>query len=322
MRSHVRLACLLAAGLTFIAAPAAGQARSGGAPNAPRFDWAATDPASGPVVSGAPFSADAATTVTQTLGDGTRIEQQTTAKLYRDTAGRVRRELTILGLDALNAAGQPQTVITFDAVPGDAQPWILDPAARVATRAPRFLTYVNAGVIRLAGPGTVSVDQLRAERVELPDQARERAGRMIDELARQRERERAANLLMRHGLPELAQPGLPVGVEPTVESLGTREMDGVKVTGSRTTAIIPIGRIGNDQPIRITDERWESPELRVLVSSRFSDPRTGVIEYRLTNIRRAEPSADLFTVPSDYTVNDSQPGVRVGGGRGRGRAGN
>jgi hypothetical protein len=27
-----------------------------------------------------------------------------------------------------------------------------------------------------------------------------------------------------------------------------------------------------------------------------------VIEYRLTNINRAEPSPDLFVIPSDYTI--------------------
>jgi hypothetical protein len=79
---------------------------------------------------------------------------------------------------------------------------------------------------------------------------------------------------------------------------------------------IPQGRVGNDRPIQITDERWESPELGLLVSSRYSDPRTGVVEYRLTNISRTEPRADLFSVPSDYTVvqqpTPPPPGARGG----------
>jgi hypothetical protein len=54
------------------------------------------------VIANAPFSADATTTVTQTLGDGTKIEQKTTAKWYRDSTGRVRREQTAIGLDRLN----------------------------------------------------------------------------------------------------------------------------------------------------------------------------------------------------------------------------
>ena len=91
----------------------------------------------GPVVTGSPFSADATTTVVQTLGDGTRIEQRATAKFYRDGTGRVRRELTVIGLDALNPSAQPRTVITFDSVPGDAMPYTLDPAGRTARRVAR-----------------------------------------------------------------------------------------------------------------------------------------------------------------------------------------
>ena len=52
----------------------------------------------------------------------------------------------------------------------------------------------------------------------------------------------------------------------------------------------------------------------MLISSRFSDPRTGVVEYRLTNISRAEPRADLFAVPAGYTeVANTPGGLRTGG---------
>lgn len=37
--------------------------------------------------------------------------------------------------------------------------------------------------------------------------------------------------------------------------------------------------------------------------ARYSDSHGGVIEYRLTNIRRADPSPDLFVVPPDYTLD-------------------
>jgi hypothetical protein len=75
--------------------------------------------------------------------------------------------------------------------------------------------------------------------------------------------------------------------------------------GRRTVTTIPVGQIGNDRPIEITDEQWESAELKLLVLSRHHDPRTGDVEYRLTNVSRAEPAFDLFTVPADYTVVDS-----------------
>ena len=88
----------------------------------------------------------------------------------------------------------------------------------------------------------------------------------------------------------------------------------MKALGRKTTTTIPTGRIGNDRPIEITDERWESPELRMLIYSRNSDPRTGVVEYKLTNINRTEPPADLFMIPSDYTVNE--PALPPAAGRG------
>ena len=67
---------------------------------------------------------------------------------------------------------------------------------------------------------------------------------------------------------------------------------------------IPAGQIGNELPINIVSERWFSPELKVLVMSRQSDPRFGETTYRLTNISRGEPAPDLFEVPADYQIVD------------------
>ena len=92
--------------------------------------------------------------------------------------------------------------------------------------------------------------------------------------------------------------GGAVGSSPTEEMwrAAVRRRQGPR---PQTTSTIPTGRIGNDRPIEITDERWESPELRMLIYSRNSDPRTGVVEYRLTNINRSEPPADLFMIPQN-----------------------
>ena len=252
-----------------------------------------SDPLTGPVVTNAPYAGDSVTTVTQTLGDGTRIEQRTEARFYRDSAGRIRREQTILGLGALNPAAQGQTVVTVDPTPGDAFAYTLDPINRTARR-----------VARGAGSGGF------APTLSLSWVGGFGAGDSIDV---QRELERASNAT-RQGAGRQ-------------ESLGTRQMEGVKVTGRKTTNTIPAGQIGNDRAIEITDERWESPELKILIYSRFSDPRTGVVEFRLTNINRAEPQADLFTIPSEYTVLEpGAPGLRRGGpapgttsGQGRGQ---
>ena len=240
---------------------------------------ATSDVLAGPVVTDAPFSADATTTVTQILGDGTRIEQNTTARFYRDRAGRVRREQTILGLGALNGGGNMQT-ITIDPDPGDGTAYSLDPNTKTARRVPR-LDIALGGAMMMANRGGGLVVQARA------------------------------------GGPGPG-PGTS-GNRPTEETLGARQIEGVKALGRKTTSVIPTGQIGNDRPIEITDERWESPELRMLIYSRNSDPRTGVVEYRLTNINRAEPPADLFMIPSDYTVSQppqpTAPGQRGRGGR-------
>ena len=83
-------------------------------------------------------------------------------------------------------------------------------------------------------------------------------------------------------------------------SLGTRDFDGVKAEGKSTVWTIPAGEIGNKNPINVVSESWYSPDLKVTVQSRYNDPRTGETVYRLANIRRTEPAADLFKVPEEY----------------------
>ena len=89
-------------------------------------------------------------------------------------------------------------------------------------------------------------------------------------------------------------------------------MEGVAVEGTRTTLTIPAGQIGNEQPINIVSERWFSPDLKVLVMSRQSDPRFGETTYRLTNLTRAEPSPQLFEIPADFTDRRSRREPRHG----------
>ena len=91
--------------------------------------------------------------------------------------------------------------------------------------------------------------------------------------------------------------------EVTTENLATQTMEGVQVTGVRTTQTIAAGKIGNDRPINIVTEVWTSPELKTIVLSKRNDPRSGEQTFKLTNIQRGEPDASLFTVPSDFKIN-------------------
>jgi hypothetical protein len=234
----------------------------------------------GPIVKGAPFSAEGVTASSQTLGDGTKIARTVNAKIYRDSEGRIRREQTVLGLGALSSSNEPLTLVT-----------IVDPVAGVQ--------YVLNPVRK------------EAHRSQMPAMGRGGRGRGNEPVA--------------DGVPPPPPPpppppgggdgpgqmrgrrGGPGGPPNPPEPLGAKQIEGVNATGVRRTETIPAGTIGNDRPITVTDERWESTELKVLVSSDHHDPRTGDVKYRLTNINRSEPDGVLFTVPSDYTVTDAPP---------------
>jgi len=101
----------------------------------------------------------------------------------------------------------------------------------------------------------------------------------------------------------------PMGHEESAvstESLGTKTLDGLSVQGTRTTRTIPAGKIGNQNPIVITTEKWYSPDLQMTVSFTRTDPRFGTTTYQLTNINRADPPQSLFIVPQDYTVTSGR----------------
>jgi hypothetical protein len=99
-----------------------------------------------------------------------------------------------------------------------------------------------------------------------------------------------------------ADPGAFADVRD--EPLGSQRIAGVETNGRRITIIVPPGYRRNDQSVEMIDERWESAELQLLVESRHSDSRS-TIEYRLSNIRRTEPPAQLFEMPPDYMVDYS-----------------
>jgi hypothetical protein len=201
-----------------------------------------------------------------------------TAKFYRDRAGRIRREQTILGLAVPNPSMQSPRVVTIDPTPEGAFAYTLDPIARTARKGPRASGVIPVelvGAIFALSTGRMSsINQV----LLIPQVRTGASGRQAD------------------------------------EALGTHEIEGVRATGRRTTNTIPAGRIGNDRPSRSRTSGGSRP--KVLIYSRFSDPRTGVVEYKLTQISRAEPASELFAVPTDYTILESGAGVR------RGRVGN
>ncbi len=88
------------------------------------------------------------------------------------------------------------------------------------------------------------------------------------------------------------------------ETLGTKTIEGISAEGTKTMFELPAGHIGNDKPIQVITEKWYSPELQLIVMSRHLDPLSGEHIFRLVNIKRSEPAADMFTVPASFRVEN------------------
>lgn len=242
-------------------------------------------------VTGAPYSATMTTEMVQTLSDGTHITQTTTGTVARDSEGRIRQDAPLPSFGNLSAANAPHLV------------FIQDPVAQVSYTLD--LTNKTAQKMPVPPPGA-----------DAPSAAAVAAGKVFIQSAGA-----SVSTAGQVPLPPLPPPPAP-GATPgmvmvqrsivndndpantTAEDLGSQTMQGVTVTGSRTTRTIPKGQIGNDAPISIVIEVWTSPELKTVVYSKRTDPRMGEQTLQLTNISRSEPDPSLFTVPSGFTVTD------------------
>ncbi len=260
----------------------------------------------GKVVKGAPYSAQAITESVQTLSDGNRIVNKSTAAIYRDSEGRTRRDQTLRAIGMFANSGEPpQTILISDPVAGTS--YILDPRARTAQQMPPMSFTFNFKVPPPSAdksgfpPGPGHFDRGEPQQVGI--------GR--------------ADIRARGGSETrfMWQSSNFVGNE---ESLGKQNIEGVEAEGTRSVMTIPAGEIGNERPIEIISERWYSPELQAVIMTRHADPRFGESSYRLTSIDRSEPAKSFFEVPADYTVKTGPrhgEGAGFGGGIGMGNGG-
>ncbi|HKW34707.1 MAG TPA: hypothetical protein VJN92_16985 [Candidatus Acidoferrum sp.] len=68
----------------------------------------------GKVVTGAPFSAIAVSETTQTLADGNHITRKTQTNVFRDSQGRIRKEITLSGFGPLSTSDQPKSFVVIN----------------------------------------------------------------------------------------------------------------------------------------------------------------------------------------------------------------
>ncbi|HEV7744372.1 MAG TPA: energy transducer TonB [Pyrinomonadaceae bacterium] len=294
----------------------------------------------GKLVKGAPYSAQAVTESTQTLSDGNRIINKSTATIYRDSEGRTRREQT-LRMGPIAATGElPQSIFISDPVAG--MSYALDTRTKTAHKMPpmRFEFKMRSGGESGGVGGGVgmgaSVGVRSISTTPPPDMS---AGPVFERMASPPgavvrmsgppQSGETPNMVFERSLTpppngegEMVFHWTNAGEENAKsESLGKQSVEGVEAEGTRRTVEIPAGAIGNERPIEVVFERWYSPELQVVVMTKHSDPRFGEMIYRLTNISRTEPARELFEVPADYTLRGpsgigSSVGIGSGGGEG------
>ena len=253
----------------------------------------------GKLVKGAPYSAEAITESTQTLVDGNRIVNKSTASVYRDSEGRTRREQALRAIGPFaNDTARSQTIHISD--PVAAVSYVLDPRAQVARKMPpmRFKFENDRFEFKTPPPEwTAAGPEAKGEfRIKLHSDG------VMDK--------------------KMTETGVAMGMlnknnrNARTESLGKQNIGGVEAEGTKTTVTIPAGEIGNERPIEIVSERWYSPELQIVVMTRHIDPRFGENSYRLANIDRTEPARSLFEVPAGYRVEEGpgpapMPGQKI-----------
>jgi hypothetical protein len=234
-------------------------------------------------VTGAPYAADTTTQRVQVLADGNRIEQDSSGSVARDGQGRVRRDES-LPIVERNGEEAPHIIMIDD--PVSQVHWTLDAQAKVAMKMP----FPPAPVLSAHGPSNASNE------VRYADKSFYFASGAV-----------GGEVTASKGF---IAAGAPADSNEVKTDLGMQTIEGVAARGTRLTRTIPVGQIGNAEPITITTETWYSPDLKVLVMSKSSDPRIGDTTYTLTNIQRSEPSPTLFQPPDDYVVRD-QAEMRV-----------
>jgi hypothetical protein len=278
--------------------------------------------AMGPTVKGAPYAAVEVSESNQVLADGTRIHNESQTTVYRDSEGRVRRET-------------PNQVTIMDPVAGVS--YFLNPKTQTATKATLSMPTVyrrtgQVGVegglvgvttsenatfqVRSSKDGTTSVtvngNPVDPSTIKMETRSFSINGSPVDEqtfaLAQDKMKAAMAEDKAKAELAFSTEAGGVLRRRITspgkTEALGKQMIEGVNADGTRFSTTLETGAVGNDRPIQMVNERWYSSELQTVVMTKHSDPRTGEEIFRLTNISRAEPGADLFLVPANYQLQE------------------
>jgi hypothetical protein len=249
-------------------------------------------------VQGAPYSANVTNKSTQTLADGNHIVQTTTGTIARDGLGRTRQDAPLPPIGNLSATDAPHIVFLRD--PVSQTSYTLDLTDKTAQKMP--------ALPKFPGPpgGPAAGDAIFSMRVTGGPVGASTDAQMTAPLPPPMPPAMPSNMPPPPPMAVFIQKGKGAGqpIQPTTVDLGSQTMEGLLVTGTRTTITIPAGQIGNEKPIDVVTEVWTSPDLKTVIYSKRTDPRMGEQIFQLTNVVRNEPDPSLFTVPSDFKVVD------------------
>lgn len=267
----------------------------------------------GETIADAPLSARVTTLTVQELYDGNRLVNESVVMLFRDSAGRIRRESTIPGHALSQSTMSRNTITISDPVAG--QVLTLDPANRRAFRLAGASPFASSITIRMddetpdssadggsqtpaiaAGDSSITFSGVPAESPEDVALSTSTVGSKALPTTFFVGRFNQPSTLFAAG----AESG--AGPDVVLESLGEAEINGVPASGQRQTTTYPIGLLGNELPVVVTKETWYAPGLGMVVRSEERDPRFGTISYSVEVLSTEEPDSTLFELPADYRV--------------------
>jgi hypothetical protein len=249
------------------------------------------------IVQGAPYCADAVHETVQQLGDGNRIVQKQTSRQCRDSQGRTRQEVN-------TRAGNTRVFLRD---PVAKENWVLDPERKLAVK-------LDLPRQPLAVPDPKFTDRMK----EWGEQFRKWGETFKEKL------KLGGDMPPPPDMPPMPPPHFDAMPPPiafhtrligprgqgTTSMLPGETIEGLRADGKRTTWTIEAGKIGNEKPITIINEVWSSPELGITLRTRDVDPVVGEDTFRVQNVARGEPDAQLFRVPAEF-AKVSSPGPRL-----------
>jgi hypothetical protein len=225
------------------------------------------------ITAGAPFQGDWVGRSERALADGTVVVHEVHGRVARDSQGRFRQEE-----EAGAGAGAGGTGAAGAQANQDIRYIVIDPVSHTQVRwssTSKDATLLPAGGENLRIPFPFPLLGWPTTRSAL----------------------------------DQPQPGAAADTI-TIADLGQKTTNGLVTEGTRTTTIVPAGKLGNDRPLTIVQDVWISRILNLVVLDTVDDPLIGKQSFEIKNITRMEPDAALFALPDGYQTRQF-PGLNA-----------